>query len=54
MAYVSFQQMGAWSYRVTVLEFDQGVSAVYTEKKVSNFPVPSRDVIYQTFPCREK
>jgi hypothetical protein len=25
----------------------------YTVKKVSGFPVPSRDVTYQTLPCRE-
>ncbi len=28
-------------------------SVVYTVKKVRGFPVPSRDVTYQTFPGRE-
>ncbi len=26
----------------------------YTVKKFIHFPVPSRDVTYQTLPCREK
>ncbi len=30
------------------------IESQYTVKKVSHFPVPSRDVTYQTLPGREK
>jgi hypothetical protein len=32
---------------------NRGEKGFYTVKKVNNFPVPSRDVTYQTLPGRE-
>jgi hypothetical protein len=32
---------------------NRGEKGFYTVKKVNNFPVPSRDLTYQTLPDRE-